>query len=80
MAKSDSIDTLRFEDSTVLVIYHDSEVSEIPDSVLVQEIQKRGNDLSEYLQNKDYGSAVVSFLFLAFVVYAVIKKKRNKNG
>jgi hypothetical protein len=46
----------------------------------VQEIQKRGNDLSEYLQNKDYGSAVVSFLFLAFVVYAVIKKKRNKNG
>jgi hypothetical protein len=79
MAKSDSIDTLKFEDSTVLVIYHDTEVSEIPDSVLVQEIQKRGNDLSEYLKSKDYGSAVFSFLVLAFVVYAVIKKKRN-NG
>ena len=79
MAKSDSIDTLKFEDSTVLVIYHDTEVSEIPDSVLVQEIQKRGNDLSEYLQDKDYGSAVVSFLLLAFVVYAVMKKRRS-NG
>ena len=79
MAKSDSIDTLKFEDSTVLIIYHDTEVSEIPDSVLVQEIQKRGNDLSESLKSKDYGSAVFSFLVLAFVVYAVIKKKRN-NG
>jgi len=79
MAKSDSIDTLKFEDSTVLVIYHDTEVSEIPDSVLVQEIQKRGNDLGKYLQDKDYGSAVVSFLLLAFVVYAVMKKRRS-NG
>jgi hypothetical protein len=80
MAANDSIDTLNFNDTTVVVIYHDTDVQEIPDSVLVQEIQKRGDDLEKYLHGQNYGSALVSFLLLAFVVYAVIKKKRNKNG
>jgi len=78
MEKSnDTIDTLKFEDSTVLVIYHDTEVSELSDSVLIEEIEKRGDDLSKYLKNQDYGNAIFSLLVIVFVVWSVIRKRKK---
>lgn len=60
---------------TVQIIEHD--IHSVSDSVLIAEIEHRGDRIAEEVENGHYSGVIVQILILVFVVFVIWKKRNN---
>lgn len=74
-------DTLRFEDTTVVVIYKTETAHDLSDSAIVEEVLHRYDRIHKDITSHDSTHGVVALLVLVAVILSILNRRRkNKNN